>query len=191
MTETKKESSAKAILLPTLVLFLIAGVAALLLGFVNDMTKPVIARRETEETAAAMRAVLAAADSFSEARHAADGTLYYVAYGADGNVCGYVFTTHGNGYGGDITVMTGIDASGAVTGIEFLSIDETPGMGMKAQNEPFRSQFLGKTGRLTASKTAASDTEIQAITGATITSNAVTKAVNDALACFAQIDGEG
>ena len=186
----KKESGFKLIAVPALVLLLISGVAALLLGLVNDVTKPVIAEREKEETAAAMRAVMAVAQDFSDEKAADDGTVYYEAYASDGSVCGYVFTTAGSGYGGEITVMTGVGADGTVTGIAFLSIDETPGMGMKAQNDDFKSQYIGRSGEIGVNKTAATDTEIQAITGATITSKAVTGAVNDALACFAKISGE-
>lgn len=186
----KKESNFKLICVPAIVLLLISGVAALLLGLVNDVTKDVIAGREREETAAAMRQVMQDAAEFSEEKTAEDGTLYYEALSADGSVCGYVFTTSGKGYGGEIRVMTGVGADGTVTGIAFLSIDETPGMGMKAQNDDFKNQYNGKSGTLGVSKTGASETEIQAITGATITSKAVTGAVNDALACFATICGE-
>ena len=186
----KKESGFKLIAVPAIVLLLISGIAALLLGLVNDVTKDVIAQREKEETAAAMRSVMADAATFSEENAADDGTRFYTAFAEDGTVCGYVFITAGSGYGGEIRVMTGVGADGAVTGIAFLSIDETPGMGMKAQNDDFKHHYIGKEGQLGVSKTQASDTEIRAITGATITSKAVTGAVNDALACFAKISGE-
>ena len=186
----KKESNLNLILVPALVLLLISGIAALLLGLVNDVTKPVIAEREKEETAAAMRAVMAEAAEFSEEKTAEDGTVYYEAYAADGSLCGCIFTTTGSGYGGEIGVMTGVDAEGKVTGIAFLSINETPGMGMKAQNDDFKNQYIGRSGEIGVNKAAATDTEIQAITGATITSKAVTGAVNAALRCFEQISGE-
>ncbi len=186
----KKESNFRLICVPAIVLLLISGVAALLLGLVNDVTKDVIAGREREETAAAMREVMRDAAEFSEEKTAENDVLYYEALSSDGSVCGYVFTTTGKGYGGEIKVLTGVGADGAVTGIAFLSIDETPGMGMKAQNDDFKNQYNGKSGTLGVSKTGRSDTEIQAITGATITSKAVTSAVNDALACFAKLNGE-
>lgn len=186
----KKESGIKIIAVPAIVLLLISGIAALLLGLVNGVTKPIIAERDKEETAAAMRAVMTDAASFSDEKTAEGGTPYYEALSADGSVCGYIFTAARKGYGGDVGVMTGVGADGKVTGIAFLSINETPGMGMKAQNDDFKAQFIGKSGTIGVSKTTASDAEIQAITGATITSKAVTGAVNDALACFATIHGE-
>lgn len=77
--------------------------------------------------------------------------------------------------------MTGIDLEGKVAGISPLELNETAGLGMKAQNESFLSQFKGKVKDIAVNKNSASGNEIQALTGATITSNAVTGAVNAAL----------
>ena len=87
--------------------------------------------------------------------------------------------------------MIGIDKDGAVTGVEFLSISETAGLGMNAQKETFRDQFKGKNSEITVVKTAPGDDEIQALTGATITSNAVTKSVNTALKLYEEVKGNG
>jgi len=86
--------------------------------------------------------------------------------------------------------MVGIDTSGKVTGVSILSISETAGLGMNAKNESFINQYIGKSGTIGVSKNGASDTEIQALTGATITSKAVTSAVNTALSLYSQIGGE-
>lgn len=100
---------------------------------------------------------------------------------------GYVFTTVSKGYGGDITVMTGVDSDGAVTGIEFLTISETAGLGMNAQKDSFKQQFRGHAGKIGVSKNSPSENEIQALTGATITSRAVTSAVNEALTLYEEV----
>lgn len=183
----KKESATKAILLPALALLLIAGVSSFLLAYVNSVTAPVVAAREKEATASAMAAVMPQASAFSDEK-TADGYTYSEATNDAGESVGYVFTTAATGYGGEISVMTGIDQDGLITGIQILSINETPGLGMKAQDESFLSQFLGKSGQLTLSKTASGD-EIQALTGATITSTAMTEAVNAALAGWQEITG--
>lgn len=81
-------------------------------------------------------------------------------------------------------IMTGIDKDGAVTGISPLELNETAGLGMKAQNDSFLDQFKGKVKDIAVNKNSASGNEIQALTGATITSKAVTAAVNEALSYY-------
>ena len=191
----REGGAVKAILLPALALLLIAGVSSFLLAFVNDVTAPIITEREAAERAEAMAAVLPAAATFSEEKTVSltvDGEdeeiVYYEGLDSTGALIGYVFTASGAGYGGDVAVMTGVDMDGVVTNIEITSINETPGLGMRAQEESFLSQYIGKSGSLTVSKTAAGD-EIQALTGATITSTAVTDAVNAALAAWQTITG--
>ena len=97
---------------------------------------------------------------------------------------GYVFTTAAKGYGGDVEIMTGVDAEGKITGISILSIEETPGLGMNAKKDSFKDQYKGKSGELAVNKDGG---EIVAITSATITSRAVTSAVNQALALYAAV----
>ena len=81
--------------------------------------------------------------------------------------------------------MTGIDTNGAVTGISLLEINETPGLGMKAKDESFLSQFVGASGTLSVVKDgSAAPGTVQAITSATITTKAVTSAVNKAVALY-------
>ena len=113
------------------------------------------------------------------------------AFDADGTLTGYVITADNpDGYGGNVTVMCGIspNADGGVTleGISFLSLSETAGMGMRAREEWFINQFSGKTlneGELLLyTKSGASrNNEIDAISGCTITTSAVTDDVNAAL----------
>ena len=103
---------------------------------------------------------------------------------ASGAPVGYVVTSTSNdGYGGAITVSVGIQADGTVSGIEFLTLAETAGLGMNAQKPEWKAQYAGKNvDAFSVTKGgAAADNEINAISGATITSNAVTGAVNAAV----------
>ena len=188
----KKKFTAKDILIPTVSLFVICLVVTALLAVTNMLTAPQIQKlsKETEDKTKAE--VLASADKFSDALTvSADGKDYtYYEGTASGDTIGYVFKTSAKGYGGDIDLMVGIDTSGKVTGVSILSISETAGLGMNAKNESFINQYIGKSGTIGVSKNGASDTEIQALTGATITSKAVTSAVNTALSLYAQIGGE-
>lgn len=188
----KKKFTAKDILIPTVSLFVICLVVTALLAVTNMLTAPQIQNlsKETEDKTKAE--VLASADEFSDALTvSADGKDYtYYEGTASGDTIGYVFKTSAKGYGGDIDLMVGIDTSGKVTGVSILSISETAGLGMNAKNESFINQYIGKSGTIGVSKNGASDTEIQALTGATITSKAVTLAVNTALSLYSQIGGE-
>lgn len=188
----KKKFTAKDILIPTVSLFVICLVVTALLAVTNMLTAPQIQKlsKETEDKTKAE--VLASADEFSDALTvSADGNDYtYYEGTASGDTIGYVFKTSAKGYGGDIDLMVGIDTSGKVTGVSILSISETAGLGMNAKNESFINQYIGKSGTIGVSKNGASDTEIQALTGATITSTAVTSAVNTALSLYSQIGGE-
>ena len=83
--------------------------------------------------------------------------------------------------------MVGVRADGTVEGIDFLSISETAGLGMNADTDKFKSQFKGKSGEIGVAKSSPADNEIQALTGATITSKAVAKAVNEALALYEEV----
>jgi electron transport complex protein RnfG len=101
-----------------------------------------------------------------------------------GNIIGYMITASSDdSYGGTVKVSLGIDLEGTVTGMELLEINDTPGLGMKAAEPAFKDQFKGKAvDEFTVTKSGStSDSEIDSISGATITSDAVTHAVNAAL----------
>ena len=183
-----KKFSPKEIFVPTIILLIICVVSAALLGGTNMLTKDKIASIEAEVKAAAMQTVMPDAVSFSEAVIADETLEYSEAFDADGKISGYAFTVTENGYGGKIKMMVGINPDGTVSKVAVLSADnETPGLGQNIKKDSFLDQFLNKTGSLTVTKNAAaSDTEIQAITSATISSSAVTRAVNSALAYFAE-----
>ena len=108
-----------------------------------------------------------------------------VAKDASGNAIGYmIIATSGEGYGGDIKMTVGVSNEGKLTGIGFLTINETVGLGLKAKNPEFKEQFVGKdaTGSIESVKTGnANDQQFNAISGATFTSGAVSLALNGAL----------
>ena len=188
-----KNSKVREIVIPAVSLFLICLVATALLGFTNQITEPKIEQYAQETQKKTKAEVLSAADSFSDAKTAnLDGVDYEYYEGTkDGKTVGYVFSTFAKGYGGDIKVMVGVDSEGKVTGVSILEISETAGLGMNAKNESFRSQFVGKNSELSVIKNGTpAENEILALTGATITSTAMTKAVNTALSLYAQVGGE-
>lgn len=191
----------KSMLKDAAVLLVITLVSGLILGFVYQLTKEPIALAEEKAEKAAYQEVFPDAESFSEALELAmpEGeetwemnysgvTLNSVreAWDAEGNPLGYVLTvTSHEGYGGDITLTMGIQNDGTLNGISILSISETAGLGMKAE-EVLKPQFANKkAASFTYTKTGATmDSQIDVISGATITTNAVTNAVNGGLYIF-------
>ncbi len=187
-----KNSKAKEIIVPAVSLFLICVVVTALLALTNAVTAPKIDALAVETQEASKKQVLSSAASFSEEKQIEkDGVsyTYYDGLDSDGSVMGYVFVTSAKGYGGDISVMVGVLGDGTVAGVNILSINETAGLGMNAKNQSFLDQFLGKSGEIGVAKNNPSDTEIQALTGATITSSAMATAVNTALSLYAEIGG--
>ncbi len=189
-------------------LTLITLVAGFGLGYVYEITKEPIAQMEEKTKLDAYKAVFPQASDFEDIAGVSEtGTLAVEGAGISGvdidsavraldasqNELGYVVnaTSH-EGYGGDITISLGVDSSGKVTGMEILKISETAGLGMKAKESRFKDRFRDKAVTqfsYTKSK-ATSDFEIDAISGATITTKAVTNAVNAALACFRSLGGD-
>ena len=167
-------------LYPTLVLAAICLIVSLALSSTDMITKGRIAKIEADNTNKAMKRVLAA-DEYS--KKTVDETEYYEAT-TKGNLEGYIFTTSSNGYGGEVKVMTAILPDKSVKAVEILDVsNETPGLGQNSKKESFYTQFSGKTNGIAVVKSGADgeNNEINAVTGATITSRAVTKAVNEAL----------
>lgn len=191
-----KKTSAKEILVPAVSLFIICVVVTAILAFTNTLTAPKIAALAKETQEKAKREVLTTATSFSDEKAAPagaqfpEGTAYYEGTLEDGSLAGYVVLTSAKGYGGDIKVMVGLDTEGTVTGVNILSISETVGLGMNATKPEFLEQYKGRAGQIGVAKNNPKDNEIQALTGATITSKAMTTAVNTAISLYAEIGGE-
>lgn len=122
-----------------------------------------------------MREVLPA-DSYNELSYTGSDATVVKAYEAVG--AGYVVEVTPQASAGTIDMVVGVGADGTVTGVSIIDMSETSGLGANASKESFRSQYVGKSGELAVSKDGG---EIDALTGATITSRAVTRGVNCAL----------
>ena len=109
----------------------------------------------------------------------------------DGETAGYIFKTSEKGYGGAVSVMTAVNPDGTVKSVAILDVsNETPGLGQNSAKESFDSKYSGKNSGISLLKNGADSdkNEVNAVTGATITSTAVNKAVNKALQNFKTLD---
>lgn len=178
----------------TLILTIITVVAGLGLGLVYEVTKEPIAQTQEQAKKEAWQTVFSdvqledfkavdvdqvAADETVEAL-GVKATVDEVCEAADQ---GYVVTvTDKEGYGGNIQITVGIQKDGTISGVSILSISETAGLGMRAQEPAFNQQYVGKnTDKFYVSKDGGEGEPIDAISGATITSRAFTGAVNTAI----------
>ena len=178
---------------PVIALTIIAVLAGLALSGVFFMTKDTIADQELAREREAYKAVCPDAASFDDAEEAKDAIAAMagestrvnealVAKDGAGNVVGYALNVTGKGFGGDVTMALGLTADGKISGISFTELNETAGLGMRADEPAFKDQFIDRSGQLTLVKGDASgEQEISAITGASVTSGAVISAVNAGL----------
>lgn len=193
----------KKIVKDAMILFAFTVVLGLLLGIVNEITKEPIAKVNYEIEQNAYREVFKDADSFEavesftakdaakiieKSEYTADEiTDVNAAKDKDGNILGYVInvTSH-EGSQADISLSVGIRMDGTLNGYSITSISETPGLGMLVKEKPFYSQFENKAEESynVVKSTPAADNEIESVTGATISSRAVTNAVNASLVYF-------
>ena len=183
----------KQLAIPTLVLLMICLVATGLLALTNRVTAPIIAELDAQSELKTRGLVLPGAVSYSDnlVTDAQSEDACYRALDAQGKCIGIIAVTQSKGYGGAVRVMVGVDTAGKVAGVKPLILNETPGLGMKAQDESFLSRFTGKMAGIGLVKNSPGENEVQAITGATITSKAMTDSVNQALALFEKFGKEG
>ncbi len=182
-----KKMNPKDILIPAVALLIICLVATTLLAGTNLITSEKIALNAVETEKASRMLVLPEGKSYGEVTTLDNGITYCVGTDDSGEQVGYVFTAGAKGYGGTVAVMVGLDNEGVITGIEILSHAETPGLGANAVKPEFKNRFMGKSGTLTVDKVSNDGQNIQAITAATITSKAVTAAVNSVTAAFEEL----
>ncbi|WP_249029889.1 RnfABCDGE type electron transport complex subunit G [Tannockella kyphosi] len=195
----------KSMIKNTVILTCITLIAGLALGITYEVTKEPIAKANEEAKQEAYLEVFSSASYFEEmdidleeVNNIIEVTYssktmdeIMLAYDQDDFV-GYVFTiTSHDGYGGDITYSVGITKEGVVNAISILSISETAGLGMNATEDAFKDQFNEKVvdSFEVVKTTVSEDNQIQAISGATVTSEAVTSGVNACLLCFEDILG--
>lgn len=177
----------KAMLAPTIVLVCICLVASMLLAATYQITKPIIDDISIRMANESRAEVLPEADGFTQLDvDLVDGVTE--VYQAD-NGAGYVMTAAFKGFGGPVTVMTGMDANGVIQNIKVTDAsNETPGLGSKTTLPDHTNKFQGASGAITMDK-AGEGTYIAPVTGATYSSKAVFNAVSAALAQYAEIGG--
>lgn len=174
------------IIKPVGVLLAICIIIPLALSVTNKVTVKKIAELEAANSKKNMQSLIDA-DNFEECEN---GEITYYAAINGGKTAAYIFTESSKGYGGDVSVMTAIKPDGTVAGIAILDVSgETPGLGQNAAKESFFSQYIGLKKGVSVLKNGAKaeNNEVDAVTGATITSTAVTRAVNKALDDFEKV----
>lgn len=193
-----ENKSKNTIIKDAIALFLITLIAGGLLGFVNQITKDPIAKAEQKAKQEAYQKVYPKAKEFIEnkeitkqaeaAKDSIEGVILsevLEAKDTNGDVIGYVMSISSKeGYGGEIALSLGFQKDGTITGLEVLSMSETAGLGANCTTEAFKKQFTNiQTDEVNYTKTGkAADNEIDALSGATITTKAVTKTVNAGIA---------
>lgn len=197
------QNNKSTIIKDSLILLVITLVAGALLGLVYEVTKGPIAAQKMAEKLKAYQAIYADANTLEEDTELmevasnislSDYDSNYAnikveevnkAFDASGNQIGYIIVvTTGEGFGGDISMAIGYTLEGKTTGMEVLTISETAGLGSKAADAEFKDQFIDRMAtQFTYVKDngAAAEDEINAISGATITTKAVTNAINGGL----------
>ena len=180
MKALKKETA------PTMVLMIVCIIVTLALTLTYQVTGPVIAANAKANADAARARVLPAGEGGYSPVVCALSEGILEVYAAD-NGSGYVITAKDKGFGGEIVVMAGFGADRKIQGIKVLEHTETPGLGSVAMSDAHLSQFLGKE-KITNTNENDAD-YIDAVTGATISSNAIFRAVNKALEQYAELGG--
>ena len=162
-----------------IVLFVVCGVAAGSLAFVNAATKERIAEFARLEKIEAMQKVLPEAQEFVETT---PGMVWEAKQAA--NVVGHVLAASTQGYSGPIESLVGLDPAGAVSGVRVLVQTETPGLGAKVASPGFLAQYEGRKAEELALKKDDPAGKIDAVTAATISSRALTNAVRKAVDAY-------
>ena len=191
---------------PVIVLTSIALIAGVALSGVYALTKGTIEEQHRAAQAASYKVVLPSAESFEvdaaldQAVADLNGQVYgsdfgrsyinevFIGRDAAGEIAGYAISaTSADGFDGNITLAVGVSPDGTLNGISFTELNETPGMGMRADEPEFKEQFNGRTAtrfKLIKAGSAIAEDEIDSVSGASITSSAVVNAVNAALDFF-------
>ena len=182
-----KKNTFLYILRLSLTLLTITAIMAAALAVVNQLTAPVIAESNEAKVQEAVERVLPGGGSVVE--FADDTGLVNMVWASEK---GYAVQVAPSGFDGPITMMVGIDKEGKVLGISVISNTETAGLGAvaaanNAKGQAFRNQFIGMTDAISVIKDGG---QIDAITGATVTSRAVCEGINAALACVEKLQQE-
>lgn len=192
----RKKDDVSVMLKEAGILFAITLIAGLMLGFVYELTKEPIRLQEEKAVQEACRAVFGEASEFEEISYVPEESLraqlaengvrigtVFAAMGDGGSLMGYVIeSVTSEGYGGNIVLYLGVALDGTLKDISILEISETAGLGMKAEDVLVPQFHDRQVNSFTYTKTGSqSESEIDAISGATVTTRAVTEAVNGGL----------
>lgn len=208
----KNNSEVRTMLKEAMILFVITLLSGLLLGFVYELTKEPRRLQQEKTIREACEKVFPSAKeqgislSFTETGYIPDGavlselagegveigTVYEALNGSQRYGC-VVEAVSSKGYGGDIVLYVGVTADGTVSGVSITEISETPGLGMEAPTVLI-PQFAGKSVEsftYVKGGGASAENEVDAISGATVTTKAVTNAVNGGLRVALELLGGG
>lgn len=172
-----------------IILLAICAISAVVLGYTNEVTKPSIEKQAELANIESRQTVLADAKEFSKVEEDFGSSLVAEVYEGkvDGEVVGYTVKTTPSGYAGAVEVMIGIGIDGKIKGVSIGNHSETPGLGAKAADVAFNGQYVDKSvdSEVEVIKNGnPADNQIVSISGATITSRAVTVGVNEAIKVF-------
>ncbi len=152
-------------------LTIVVLLSAALLTFVNTLTEPKINEQEAAQTKSMLLAMFPDMTTYELKSNG----IYVIDSGS--NLIGYAFLATGKGYGGDISILVGLEDATTVKAISIVSQSETPGLGSRITLSSFLDRFIGK--KITDVKLTKDGGEIDAITGSTISSRAVVDAVRE------------
>ena len=175
----KKESTLKNMLIALMVITIVSGGV---LGFVYGLTKPAIDQVEANKNLKAINEVLKSdVEIVKTETRDIDDLTYNLAYDAEGNFIGAAIKTYSvNGFGGKVELMVGMLKNGIINKVSVLSQSETPGLGANMVNDKFKGQFSGKDPKTFTLKVKKDGGDVDAITAATISSRAVSEAIQKA-----------
>lgn len=178
--------------MPVVVLVAICFVTTLLLALTNAVSEPIIIRNAAITATANRKELLPEADDFTQVEldsyaTSTDGKAAVTEVYKANNDTGYVMTCTTKSFGGDLTMMVGIDATGAVTGVKVTDHADTPGVGTKDMQPEHLEQYVSKTAL--TSEDVKKEADFNFITGASVTGIAIHKGVYAALAQYAELGG--
>lgn len=184
--------------MPAIILTMICLVTTFLLALTNQFTFLPRLQLEAETARADQQAMFATASTFDEIDLAGREADFrgiqsaFVARDAAKATLGFVIKSSYRGYGSNVPVLVAIDNSGKILNLKILANEETPGLGKKVENKSFYSQFAGKSisKAFTVNPAETSKVKIDAVAGATISSRAVTEAINQAAAAAIKLAAE-
>lgn len=182
MSSSNSKASAAGAIRPVVVLVAICMVAGALLGFVHEVTAPVAEANAEAKAQEIYAALVPDAKEFVPVDCTVAGcTAALEARDAAGDVVSYVIVAQSKGYGGQVPIAVAFGPKGTVKNITAMANDETPGLGTKIAGDSYIGQYVGREAGHTEA------TDIDLISGATISSKAALAAFNIAVEAFEEV----